>query len=73
MAPTKHSYDYDYIVIGGGSGGSGTARRAAQYGAKVAYIEEQNRLGGTCVNVGASAACTVTLELIDEQAAFPRS
>ena len=42
---------YDYIVIGGGSGGIASARRAAQYGAKVALIE-YGRLGGTCVNVG---------------------
>ncbi len=42
---------YDYIVIGGGSGGIASARRAAQYGARVALIED-NLLGGTCVNVG---------------------
>ncbi|KAH9484071.1 Glutathione reductase [Psilocybe cubensis] len=43
---------YDYIVIGGGSGGSGTARRAASYGKKVAVVEATPHLGGTCVNVG---------------------
>lgn len=42
---------FDLICIGGGSGGIATARRAAEYGAKVAVIE-QARLGGTCVNVG---------------------
>lgn len=42
---------FDLIVIGGGSGGLACAQRAAQYGAKVALIE-QARLGGTCVNVG---------------------
>jgi glutathione reductase (NADPH) len=45
------TYDYDLFVIGGGSGGIATARRAAQYGAKVA-IAEYDRLGGTCVNRG---------------------
>ncbi len=45
------SYDYDLFVIGGGSGGIATARRAAEYGAKVG-LAEYNRLGGTCVNVG---------------------
>ena len=30
---------FDLIVIGGGSGGSGCARRAAGYGAKVALID----------------------------------
>ncbi|CAE6525085.1 unnamed protein product [Rhizoctonia solani] len=43
---------YDYIVIGGGSGGSGTSRRAAKYGKKVALIEATTKPGGTCVNVG---------------------
>lgn len=43
--------DFDYIVIGGGSGGVATARRAAEYGARVVLIEA-GRLGGTCVNVG---------------------
>lgn len=42
---------YDYLVIGAGSGGIASARRAAQYGAKVAVVERA-RLGGTCVNVG---------------------
>jgi glutathione reductase (NADPH) len=42
---------YDLLVIGGGSGGIAHARRAAQYGARVAVVES-GRLGGTCVNVG---------------------
>ncbi len=45
------AYDYDLFVIGGGSGGIATARRAAQYGARVA-VAEFDRLGGTCVNRG---------------------
>lgn len=45
------SYDFDLFVIGGGSGGIATARRAAEYGAKVG-LAEFNRLGGTCVNRG---------------------
>lgn len=44
-------YDYDLFVIGAGSGGIATARRAAQYGAKVGIVES-DRLGGTCVNRG---------------------
>ncbi|KAF1812411.1 glutathione reductase [Eremomyces bilateralis CBS 781.70] len=49
MAPAKA---YDYIVIGGGSGGSGTARRASGwYGAKTLIILD-GPSGGCCVNVG---------------------
>lgn len=50
MAPiTKET---DYLVIGGGSGGLGSARMASgKFGAK-AMIVENKRLGGTCVNVG---------------------
>jgi hypothetical protein len=51
MAPTE-ARRFDYIVIGGGSGGSGTARRAAGwYGAKTLLIEN-GLSGGCCVNVG---------------------
>ena len=51
MAPVE-TKTYDYIVIGGGSGGSGSARRASGwYGAKT-LIVESGRSGGTCVNVG---------------------
>ena len=45
------SKKFDFIVIGGGSGGIASARRAAEYGAKV-LIVESGALGGTCVNVG---------------------
>lgn len=45
------AYDFDLFVIGAGSGGIAAARRAAQYGAKVA-VAEFDRLGGTCVNRG---------------------
>eukprot|EP00112_Aurelia_sp_Birch-Aquarium-sp1_P016383 Seg371.3 transcript_id=Seg371.3/GoldUCD/mRNA.D3Y31 product="Glutathione reductase mitochondrial" protein_id=Seg371.3/GoldUCD/D3Y31 len=48
MAPIK---SFDYLVVGGGSGGIASARRAAEFGAKVALVES-SRLGGTCVNVG---------------------
>ncbi|YAI81966.1 MAG: glutathione-disulfide reductase [cyanobacterium endosymbiont of Rhopalodia sterrenbergii] len=45
------NFDFDLFVIGGGSGGIATARRAAEYGAKVG-LAEFDRLGGTCVNRG---------------------
>lgn len=48
----SHSYDFDYLVLGGGSGGVSTAKRAALlYNKKVAVVEG-GRWGGTCVNVG---------------------
>jgi glutathione reductase (NADPH) len=46
------SYDYDYLVIGGGSGGVSSAKRAATLHNKRVCIVESNRWGGTCVNVG---------------------
>lgn len=45
------NYDFDLFVIGAGSGGIATARRAAEYGARVGIAEMQD-LGGTCVNRG---------------------
>src|SRR5262245_53602399 len=43
---------YDLVVIGGGPGGYVAAIRAAQLGMKVACIEKDRTLGGTCLNVG---------------------
>jgi dihydrolipoamide dehydrogenase len=43
---------YDLIVIGTGPGGYVCAIRAAQLGMKVAVVEKDATLGGTCLNVG---------------------
>jgi dihydrolipoyl dehydrogenase len=44
--------DVDVAVLGGGPGGYSAAIRAAQLGAKVACIEKEPALGGTCLRVG---------------------
>ena len=44
--------DFDVIVIGAGPGGYVAAIRAAQLGMKVACIEKETSLGGTCLNIG---------------------
>jgi dihydrolipoamide dehydrogenase len=43
---------YDLVVIGSGPGGYVAAIRAAQWGLKVAVIEKDPFLGGTCLHVG---------------------
>ncbi|NQT34014.1 dihydrolipoyl dehydrogenase [bacterium] len=43
---------FDYAIIGAGPGGYVSAIRAAQLGLKTALIEKDERLGGTCLNVG---------------------
>src|ERR1700744_894932 len=40
------------VIIGGGPGGYTAAIRAGQYGLKVALIEREKKLGGTCLNWG---------------------
>jgi dihydrolipoamide dehydrogenase len=42
----------DVAVLGGGPGGYPAAIRAAQLGADVACIEQEDALGGTCLRVG---------------------
>jgi len=44
--------DYDLIIIGTGPGGYVAAIRAAQLGMKVACVEKETTLGGTCLNIG---------------------
>lgn len=51
LSMSSESNHFDYLVIGGGSGGMASARRAADYGVKVAVVEKAS-LGGTCVNIG---------------------
>jgi len=43
---------YDVAVIGGGPAGYTAAIRAGQLGLKVALIEREPKLGGTCLHVG---------------------
>jgi dihydrolipoamide dehydrogenase len=43
---------HDLVVIGGGPGGYVAAIRAAQLGMKVAVVEKEEKLGGTCLRVG---------------------
>jgi dihydrolipoamide dehydrogenase len=43
---------YDMVIIGGGPGGYTAAIRAGQYGLKVALIEREKKLGGTCLHWG---------------------
>ena len=43
---------YDVAIIGGGPAGYTAAIRAAQYGLKVALIEKDQKLGGTCLHWG---------------------
>lgn len=55
------SNQYDVIIIGAGTGGYPAAIRAAQLGMKVAVIERQKSLGGTCLNWG----CIPTKALLE--------
>src|SRR6202008_842956 len=43
---------YDLVIIGTGPGGYVWAIRAAQLGMKVAVVEKNPTLGGTCLNIG---------------------
>ncbi len=52
---------YDLIVIGAGPGGYVSAIYGAKHGLKTAVIEKDERLGGTCLNVG----CIPTKTLIE--------
>src|SRR6059036_2145063 len=40
---------YDVIVLGSGTGGYAAALRAAELGKRVALVERDDRLGGTCL------------------------
>ena len=62
--------NYDLVVIGTGPGGYVCAVRAAQLGMKVAVVEKNATLGGTCLNIGCmpSKALLHASELFEEAA-----
>jgi dihydrolipoamide dehydrogenase len=55
---------YDVVVVGAGTGGYSTALRAAQLGKRVAIVERDERLGGTCLLRG----CIPTKALLQSAA-----
>ena len=59
---------YDLVVIGTGPGGYVCAIRAAQLGMKVAVVEKNTTLGGTCLNIGCmpSKALLYASEMFEE-------
>src|SRR5437762_12841210 len=52
---------HDLVVIGAGPGGYVAAIRAAQLGMRVACIEKEPALGGTCLRIG----CIPSKALLD--------
>jgi dihydrolipoamide dehydrogenase len=58
---TRVTQEFDVVVIGAGTGGYVAAIRAAQLGLKVAVVERQPSLGGTCLNWG----CIPTKALLE--------
>ena len=65
---TDTNKEYDIAIIGAGPGGYAAALYAALRGAKVALIEKDKRLGGTCLLRGCipSKAMVKTAELMLE-------
>jgi dihydrolipoamide dehydrogenase len=59
---------YDLVIIGTGPGGYVCAIRAAQLGMKVAVVEKNATLGGTCLNIGCmpSKALLYASEMFEE-------
>ena len=57
---------YDVVVIGAGTGGYVAAIRASQLGKRVAVVEKQQMLGGTCLIWG----CIPTKALLEHAHAF---
>jgi dihydrolipoamide dehydrogenase len=59
---------FDVVMVGGGPAGYTCAIRAAQYGLKVALVDANDRLGGTCLLWGCipTKAVLFTAELWDQ-------
>src|ERR671918_625586 len=55
---------FDVVVVGAGTGGYSAALRSAQLGKRVALVERDDRLGGTCLLRG----CIPTKALLQSAA-----
>jgi dihydrolipoamide dehydrogenase len=62
------SNSFDLIVLGGGTGGYSAAFRAGQLGLKVALIDDQRKLGGTCLHWG----CIPTKAMLESAEFYER-
>ncbi|WP_459557231.1 NAD(P)/FAD-dependent oxidoreductase [Lacunimicrobium album] len=60
---------YDLLIIGAGPGGYVAAIRAAQLGLKVACVEKEKALGGTCLRVG----CIPSKALLDSTELYEKA
>ena len=58
---------YDVVILGGGPAGERGAVQAARVGKRVALVERENVVGGTCVNWG-----TIPSKTLRESAIFVR-
>ncbi|MCA9116413.1 MAG: NAD(P)/FAD-dependent oxidoreductase, partial [Planctomycetaceae bacterium] len=57
---------FDLVIIGAGPGGYVAALRAAQLGLKVACVERERQLGGTCLRIG----CIPSKALLESSAQY---
>jgi dihydrolipoamide dehydrogenase len=62
------SNSFDLIVLGGGTGGYAAAFRAGQLGLRVALIDDQPRIGGTCLHWG----CIPTKAMLESAELYHR-
>lgn len=60
---------FDILIIGAGPGGYVGAIRAAQLGLRVACVEKEPTLGGTCLNIG----CIPSKALLDSSEWFAQA
>ena len=63
---TAMEKSYDLVIIGSGPGGYVAAIRGSQLGFRIALVEKEDRLGGTCLNVG----CIPSKALLDSSELF---
>jgi dihydrolipoamide dehydrogenase len=62
------SNSFDLIVLGGGTGGYSAAFRAGQLGLRVALVDDQPKIGGTCLHWG----CIPTKAMLESAELYER-